>query len=103
MRYSVDEENGLIGIFATGKTVTIKLLNIITDTLVDITTNVCHESTKIPGVYIWSTSNIINSKEYLDTYVNMLYEMRSDDDKVYYGKFIYGGYVEKLDTIIALN
>jgi len=103
MRYSIEETTTLVGLFDTGLSVTIKVIDLNTDTLIDLTTNVCTESSNIPGVYLFSTSNINLN---VDTgIVNLLYEMIDENGKKYYGKFSMGGYIddELLYTLNVIN
>lgn len=101
MRYAVDEENIIVGILPTGNAVTIEVLDLVADTLVPLTSNVCIESNIINGVYRWSTNNITNSGDYLNNYVVLLAKMTSSDGSIDYSKFIYGGFVDTIDLIMA--
>jgi len=95
MRYSNDESTVLVGTFETGKTIKIKVLNIVTDTLVSIKNNNCVESNHIEGVYLWPTNNIENAA-LKSGYHNLIYCMYDDTSgKRFYGKFVYGGFVDK--------
>jgi len=92
MRYSSNENTTLVGQLTPNRVVTIKIINILTDTVIPLTNNVCVESNHIPGLYLWNTSNL--SIDAITGYTNLIYEMRQGTE-VYYGKFIYGGYVDK--------
>lgn len=92
MRYSEEEVTTLVGQFKPGKNVTIKLIELSNDSLVSISNNVCTESEHMPGMYLWKTTNINDTA--LVGYSNLLYEMKDEDGKVFYGKFIFGGYVD---------
>lgn len=56
MKYPVNTT--VIGKFSTGQTVTIKLIETSTDTLIPLNTNSCTEYTNAPGWYYFNTSNI---------------------------------------------
>jgi hypothetical protein len=61
MRYVKTENTILAGELAPSSTVKIKLINMQSDELLTINSNVCIESTHIPGTYLWNTSNIDSS------------------------------------------
>ena len=92
MRYGKDEQVILVGKFKPGSTVTIKLIELSNDNLVEVTNNICVESDHLPGVYLWSTSDI--SDDSLVGYSNILYLMSDDTGKEFIGKFVYGGYID---------
>jgi len=98
MRYALGENSVLVGQFDTGNTVTIKLLVLDNDLLLTLNSNSCLESTKIPGIFMWNTSNISTTNN-LSGYTNVLYEMVSNTGKKYYGKIVYAGYVENNQPI----
>lgn len=101
MRYSELEKTVLVGQFKTGQAITIKLIELSNDNIVEISNNNCIESQHMPGIYLWSTDYIVDNS--LVGYSNLLYEMTSvDDGRKYYGKFIYGGYVDK-DVSVDLS
>ena len=91
MRYLISEDTHLVGVFDPDKTVSIQILNLDTNTLFDLVTNQCVESA-IPGVYIYSTSNIINKP---DSYTNCFYKMEDDAGNYFVGKFVFGGYPDQ--------
>lgn len=61
MRYGADEVTKAVGIFPTGASVTISILNLETDLFMSLTANVMTESAVSAGVFIWDTSNIITA------------------------------------------
>ena len=96
MRYSDKEHAILVGQFSAGIDVTIKILDLDHDVEIPLINNICNESAIMSGVYLWNTKYIDSSK--IDSYVNLLYEMKDSSGNVYYGKFIFGGYVDtKID------
>lgn len=100
MRYSTNEKANLVGIFnKTGLTVTIELLELSNDNLVELTTNACIESAHMPGIYLFSTENI--KADSLVGYSNILYKMTdtSDTTNVYYGKIVFGGVLDDTTAI----
>lgn len=92
MRYSSSEKTVLVGQLTPGRVVSIKIINLLTDTLIDISNSTCVESEHIPGLYLWSTNDITPGG--VTGFTNLLYEMKQGDE-VYYGKFVYGGYVDE--------
>lgn len=92
MRYASNEKTVLVGQLEPGKDVTIKIVNLAVDQEVTLTNNSCIESKHIPGMYLWNTSAITAGS--ITGYANLLYEMHQGDE-VYYGKFVYGGYVDE--------
>lgn len=94
MRYSSNENTVLVGNFPTGATVSIKIIDMLTDELVTLTDNVCTESAHIEGMYLFNTGNIISvfTKE-----TSLLFEM-SDGTSTFYGKFVCGGYINLITT-----
>jgi hypothetical protein len=101
MRYAADEENIIVGIFPTNSSVTIKLINLITDAEVALINNGCAESLVVEGIYRWSTNNIINNENYLYDYVNLLAVMSDTNGNKDYSKFIYGGFPDTIDLIMS--
>jgi len=100
MRYSENEQAILVGQFAPGLSVSIKILDLSNDAEIPVTSITCRESRVMPGIYLWSTSRI-DEREY-DGYKNLLYEMTSSEGKKYYGKFVYGGYVD-IEASVTFN
>jgi len=94
MRYKLSEDIILAGKLTVGATVTIKILDLATDTFIALTSNSCTESSNIPGLYLWSTNNITTT---VTGYKNCYYEM-TDNSNTISGKFVYGGYIEDMDT-----
>jgi len=92
MRYSKDENTVLVGQLTPNVNVTIKIIDIARDTVIGLSNDKCTESRHIPGLYLWSTNNILPDE--VNGYTNLIYEMKQGTE-VYYGKFIYGGYVDK--------
>lgn len=91
MRYSTSEKTVLVGQLKPASNVTIKLINIATDTEIPLISNICTESKHIPGLYLWGTQYIESGG--VTGYTNIIYEMKQDTE-VYYGKFVTGGYVD---------
>ncbi len=102
MRYSNDESAILVGLFNPGQVVTIKVVNLQTDAVIALDTSTCLESEQIPGMYRWSTTTISDNSLTADFY-NLFYEMTAEDGERFYGKFIYGGYVDKAISIDLTN
>lgn len=106
MRYSETEQTVLVGQFKPNQTVRIKIIELATDNLVDVDTDVCIESKHMSGMYLWKTSNI--KPNAVSGYSNLLYEMKTvEDGKVFYGKFVFGGYPDdsvdvNLDEVVEL-
>ena len=98
MRYKTNENIPLTGLLPVGSTVTIRILNLSTDTLVPVDSNVCVESLVIPGVFVWNTLNITGT---IDSYTSMYYEM-TNGVVVVSGKFVYGGYIDILGTPVEV-
>lgn len=94
MRYANDEQTVLVGMFNTNSNVKIKIVNLLNDSLVNISDNICVESRHIDGAFLWTTNNIADSA-LSNGYYNLLYEMYDEEDNKFHGKFIYGGYVNK--------
>ena len=95
MRYSKDETAILVGMFPKDLSITIEVLDMENDNLLELKDNAVVESEVYTGVYFWNTDNIHNTTKAL--YNNLLYKMTPDDKAVppYYGKFIYSGYIDK--------
>lgn len=101
MRYSELENTQLVGMLFPNRTVTIKLIDMATDTLISINDSTCVESNHMPGVYIWKT--VYLNRTNLVVPATLLYEMTSAEDKrKYYGKIIIGGYLDKISDIDTL-
>lgn len=106
MRYVKTENTILAGELSPSSTVKIKLINMQSDELLIINSNICTESTHIPGTYLWNTSNIDSSLfSNLTTPMNVLYMMYnvSDPTKTFKGKFVIGGELNNLSTITNLD
>ena len=99
MRYKLSEDITLIGKLPSAGTVTIRVLDLETDTLISLASDSCTESAIISGLYRWGTSNISST---ITGYKNLYYEM-TDGTNTVSGKFVYGGYIDEqkdsLDTI----
>ncbi len=94
MRYKLSENIILAGKLPAGINVTINVLQLQNDEFMLLDSEVCIESDKVPGLYMWSTSNI---KDTIDNYSNMYYEM-TDGENVISGKFVMGGYIEATEN-----
>jgi len=90
MRYSLTEKPILAGHLDTTNPVTIKIVEMKTDTLLTLNTDVCNASVNIPGVFLFDTTNIIQQ---FDVYTNLMYEM-TDGSIKFYGKFVMSGYID---------
>lgn len=88
MRYAIGENSVLVGEFPPGSTVRIKILILENDNLLTLNTDVCLESSKLPGIYTWKTSNI-NINNNINGLVNLLFVMTSEIGQKYYGKILY--------------
>ena len=99
MRYNFDENSILAGMLPPGGTVTIKIIRMDTDELLELNNDTCQESQHIPGVYLWDTNNITTQ---ITDYVNCLYIM-TDGDKNFYGKFVIGNTLSTNQTNKLLN
>ena len=101
MRYSTTEDTVLVAILRSGLTATIKIIDLINDNVISISSNACTESEHIPGIFRWNTNNI-DDPALTDGFYNLFYEITSSDSKKFYGKFLYGGYVDK-DVVVDLS
>ena len=104
MRYTKNEDVILVGKFKPGSVVKITLIELSNDNLVEVNTDECVESEHIPGIFLWSTSDI--KPDALVGYSNILYVMKDDTGKEFMGKFAVGGYLEdgvKLDLSPVLK
>ena len=99
MRYNFDENSILAGMLPSGKNVTIKIIRMDTDELLELSDDTCHESQHIPGVYLWDTNNISTK---VTNYTNCLYVM-TDGNKNFYGKFVIGNALSTEQTNKLLN
>lgn len=97
MRYKEEETTSLVGKLGSGKDVTIKVVHASSDTLIDVSTDVCTESQHIAGMYCWESSNMVTTLTGA-----FLYEM-TDGTKVSPGKFTRGGAMEYLTTILTVD
>jgi len=97
MRYINTEHTILAGFFDSGKDVTIKVIKLSSDSIVTTTTPICRESQHIAGVYLWNTSNMIID---ITTFTDFVYEM-TDGTKKFFGKFVLGGYTDKVLTDVS--
>ena len=98
MRYKTSENVTLGALLPIGATVTIRVLNLDTDTLIGVSSNACVESLVIPGVFRWTTSNIV---DIVTQYTTLYYEM-TDGTVVVGGKFVYGGYIDAIGTPVEI-
>lgn len=94
MRYGSTETAILAGIFSeSGLDVRIKIVELGNDNLVELKTDICIESEHIEGLYLFSTSNIVNDA--LLGYNNLVYIMYSEGSAVkQYGKIAKGGVID---------
>jgi hypothetical protein len=74
----------LLGYLPIDHSVTITLVNIKTDTLINVSSNICNESTVQPGLYYFNTNNIIDEIES----VEIAYIMKTDVGETYGGKIV---------------
>jgi len=103
MRYIKGEKAILVGIFSKpGLTVTMKMIVLEGDNLVELTSNICVESEHMPGVYMFSTENIKDDSIVTDC--NILAEMTNTADETMkrYGKISFGGGFNN-DTVVDLT
>jgi len=101
MRYKNGEYTTLIGNLLPGRDVTITLIDIREDTLLDILTHECHESAHIPGAYLWDTSNLVSAPSGED-HINCMYQM-TDGNDIFQGKFVIGGYLDEIATQVGVD
>lgn len=94
MRYSHNEDTSLLASMTPGKNVTIQILHLATGNLINLVTDVCNESTQMPGLYTWRTSNI-DEPSLLTDYHDLYYRMTDEDGKFFEGKFTFGGYPDR--------
>jgi len=106
MRYVKSETTVLAGEFKTGLQIRIKLVNMITDELLNVNTNICNESTHLPGTYFWNISNIDqNFISNITTPTSIMYMMFNLNNtlETFKGKFVLGGDMDKLLTISSID
>ena len=99
MRYSTGESTILAGILPTGETVSIKVVEMKTDTLIPLANDACAESTNAQGVYLWDTTNITQT---FTQRTDLMYVMTAQPSgKTFYGKFVVGGIYDDLQQAIT--
>ena len=91
MRYESGESSVLVGKFTPGTAVTIKVLDIHTNTLVPLSDDVCTESA-IPGIYLWELAG-----NDVPTNTSILY-MMTNGREMSIGKLVYGGFPDAVNT-----
>jgi hypothetical protein len=87
MRYK-DNSTVLCGYLTPNSSVTIKLLNTKTDTLIGVSSNICTESDHISGLYRFDTANITDQFDKLE----IAYIMEDDIGEIYGGKIVIEDY-----------
>ena len=110
MRYIKTENTILAGELSPGTTVKIKLINMLTDELLPINSDMCVESQHIPGTYLWPINNIDQSVfDNLIQPMSVLYAMyvpgasATGQKIVFKGKIVIGGELNNLSTINTIN
>jgi hypothetical protein len=79
-----------IGVFTPGDApVTIQLLDLATDALVPLTSNLCTESMQIPGFFYWDGANCVTPPV---GFHQCLYVMTNAAGRTHAGKLVIGGY-----------
>jgi len=94
----------LLGYLTTGTSVTITLVNIKTDTIIQTISTQCLESSVLPGLYTFDTSNI-NSSE-IDPISNILeiaYIMTNELNEKYGGKIVIENDLKLLNNLIEIE
>lgn len=114
MRYVKTENTILAGELESGTTVKIKLINMLTDELLPINSDICVESQHIPGTYLWPINNIDQSVfDNLVQPMSVLYSMyvtganapapAKGQKTVFKGKIVIGGELNNLSTITTID
>lgn len=92
MRYAeaqFGEDPIAIGIFSPGDAVSIKLVELSTDTELLLSTSGCTELSVVSGFFVWSTSGIVTP---LSDFHQLLYIMENAEGRQHVGKLVVGGY-----------
>ena len=92
MRYSGREVIGVVCELPPGLEVTIEVIDILTDELIELEDDVCVESEHIGGIYRWSTDKIKDKEEL--GYKNLLCSMVGNDGTRSLAKLVIGGTAE---------
>jgi len=84
--------------FPKGLTEDVKIIiiDLKTGGKVNVTNEVCTKNDTLDELYTWSTNNIDLNK--ITNYTNLFYKMYTtfnNKEVVYYGKFVYSGYVDE--------
>ena len=91
MRYQT-KGTTLCGFLESGRDVTVKIVDIATDTLMNLATDVCTESQQVQGLYYFDTSNIADVFDKKE----IVYVMQTDVGQAYSGKIVIENDLEKL-------
>lgn len=92
MRYAeaiFSEDPVAVGIFATGDTVTVQALDLSTDSLLTLTSNVATESVQIAGFFLWAFSNITTQPV---DFTQVLVVMTNQNGRQHVAKMVTGGF-----------
>lgn len=105
MRYVKTENTILAGELPSDSTVKIKLINMQTDELLTIISDVCVPSQHIPGTYLWNTDNIDQSIfDNLTSPISVLYMMYVPNTLFKFkGKIVIGGELNQLSNINTIT
>ena len=90
MRYGIDETTSIVGIFPDAESVSIQVLNVELDEIMSISESTMTESSHIPGIFSWDTSNIISPPT---VPTSIVVKMTSGTDIVY-SKMTIGGVID---------
>lgn len=90
MRYKEEENTALVGKLDKDKNVVVTVVHALSDTLIEVESDVCVESLKIPGMYVWNTAKMNTNLT-----GKFMYEM-TDGVRVSPGVFTIGGAMEYL-------
>ena len=96
MRYELGENIAVGGILPSGTTVTVEIIDMLTDSVVPLSDSSCIESAHIEGLYVWTTENI--SAEIVG-YRVLFYRM-TDGENYVQGKFVYGEHLTNISASI---
>jgi hypothetical protein len=78
-----------VGVFLTGDTVTIQVLNLATDALIPLDDNSCTESAQISGLFLWDSDNFTTQPT---DFTQLVYVMTNVAGRQHPGKFVIGGF-----------
>lgn len=94
----------LLGYLTTGTNVTINLVNIKTDTIIQTTSIQCLESTVLPGLYKFDTELIDKSKlDPNETILEIAYVMTNELNEKYGGKIVIENDLKLLNNLISIE